>query len=55
MKNILHPKDCEKLIARIQQLHPANSRRWGVLTIEQMLAHLADPLRADLNEIDRAS
>ncbi|MEM7039959.1 MAG: DUF1569 domain-containing protein [Bacteroidota bacterium] len=48
MGNILKNADYEKVLARIEALSPENERKWGKMTVYQMLAHVADQLRGAL-------
>lgn len=50
MKNLLNYADRETLLARLQNLVPENQRKWGNLTIHEILPHLTDPLRAAMGE-----
>lgn len=39
MKNVFNPADTAEVINRINQLSPTSERRWGKMTVAQMLAH----------------
>jgi hypothetical protein len=39
MKNIFKPNDAKEVINRINKLTPTTQRRWGKMTVDQMLAH----------------
>jgi hypothetical protein len=39
MKNVFNQTDAAELINRINQLRPDTERRWGKMTVAQMLAH----------------
>jgi hypothetical protein len=50
MKNLLNPKDLREIIARLQTLRPDNRRKWGKLSIYEVLPHMTDPLRIAMGE-----
>ncbi len=50
MKNLFNLKDREDLIKRIDTLTESNSRKWGKMTVQQILPHLSDPFRYSLGE-----
>ena len=50
MKNLFRHSDREDLIKRLQTLGPSNNRKWGKMTIHQILPHLSDPIRLSLGE-----
>jgi hypothetical protein len=50
MKNLLNYPDREAILVRLQSLSLENHRKWGNLTIQQILPHLTDPLRVALHE-----
>ena len=39
MKNIFHPQITQELIARINKLTPETTPRWGIMRVDQMMAH----------------
>ncbi|MBS1548766.1 MAG: DUF1569 domain-containing protein [Bacteroidetes bacterium] len=39
MKNIFNAQDAQSYIDRINQLNARSERRWGKMTVDQMLAH----------------
>lgn len=45
MKSIARPDILAALITRLESLTPATPRRWGTLTSNEMLCHLADSAR----------
>jgi hypothetical protein len=49
MKNILQEDNCLTITERIASLTTANKRRWGIMTVEQMLAHCSDQIRLALS------
>ncbi len=50
MKNLFNQSDRENLIARLYNLHPDCQRRWGKMSVAEILPHLSDPFRATLGE-----
>ncbi len=40
MENIFDPKAVQQYIDRINQLQPDTQRKWGKMSVDQMLAHL---------------
>ena len=45
MKTLLNPKDKEQLVRRLETVRPSNPRRWGKMSAQQMVCHLADGFR----------
>jgi len=45
MKTLLNPKHKEQIIARLETVRLSNSRRWGKMSAQQMVCHLADSFR----------
>lgn len=45
MKNILNAQNREEILTRINNLKETNSRRWGKMSANEMLCHLADQIR----------
>lgn len=39
MKNIFHPQIVQELIDRINELTPETTPRWGIMRVDQMMAH----------------
>lgn len=39
MKNIFHPEVVQELIERINSLSPEHTPRWGIMRVDQMMAH----------------
>lgn len=48
MKNVAQPATLSGLESRLQALTPQSDRRWGTLTPEEMLCHLADSFESVL-------
>ena len=42
MKTLANPRDRDELLARLKTLRKDSSRRWGVMSVEQMVCHLSD-------------
>ena len=45
MKNFLNIKDKEEIVARLQRIGPGSARRWGSMSVGQMVCHLSDGYR----------
>ena len=45
MKNILIPTDRAEILERIHKLTPTSKNQWGQMNVQQMMCHMADPLR----------
>lgn len=43
MKNIFHPQIVQELIDRINELTPETTPRWGIMRVDQMMAHCCVP------------
>jgi Protein of unknown function (DUF1569) len=50
MKTLTDPTTRHELLARIDRLSPDSVRRWGTMSIEQMLTHCAEQIRICLGE-----
>ena len=50
MKNIRNKAAYEEVISRIATLKKDGKRRWGIMTVEQMLAHCSDQIRLATGE-----
>ena len=57
MKTVSDPAKLEQLVARLNALAPDTPRRWGTLTVGEMLCHLADATASVMDpassEVDR--
>ena len=42
MKSLANRRDRDELLARLKTLHKNSSRRWGVMSVDQMVCHLGD-------------
>ena len=52
MKNVLDERWRTALQARMDKLTPDAQRRWGKMTVGQMVCHVTDPLRIALGEME---
>ena len=50
MKSLARPQDQAELVARLGKLTPQTDRRWGKMTVAQMVCHLADACRMALGQ-----
>lgn len=50
MKNIRNKADNDLVVTRISALKKDSERRWGIMTVEQMLAHCSDQIRLAIGE-----
>ena len=50
MKNVLNPANYTSAVQRINSLTLQSERRWGKMTVEQMLSHCSDQVRLSLGE-----
>jgi len=50
MKTLLNPKDKEEIIARLARMQPVSQRRWGRMSVPQMVCHLSDSFRGPMGE-----
>lgn len=48
---LLAPKTAQELILRINQLQPESLRKWGNMSIEEMLVHCAAGIQMGLGEL----
>jgi hypothetical protein len=51
MRSVLNAADRNALCRRVASLTPASSARWGRLSVDRMLAHLAQSARMALGEL----
>jgi hypothetical protein len=49
-RSLADPSVGAELVARLQNLSPDTSRRWGTMTAHEMLCHLADSFRGMMGE-----
>lgn len=50
MKTLANREDRDEVMARLRRVSAASERRWGQMTVSQMLCHLADSYRVALGE-----
>ena len=50
MKNIHNKADYDEVVGRIVLLKSDSQRKWGIMTVEQMLAHCSDQIRLATSE-----
>jgi len=50
MKNLFDTKEKDELLKRLSKLTAKHQPKWGKMNAQQLVAHLADPLRAALGE-----
>jgi hypothetical protein len=48
---LFDPQDRQRILDRVSALTPASTRRWGRMTVHQVVPHMADQLRMALKEI----
>jgi len=54
MKNIFNEADNKEILQRIEKLTPASKPLWGIMTVDQMLAHCAKGAKMPTGEIKTA-
>ncbi|MBZ5721384.1 MAG: DUF1569 domain-containing protein [Acidobacteriia bacterium] len=50
MKTLLNTQDKAEIVARLQTLRPTSMRRWGKMSVLQMVCHLSDSFRGPMGE-----
>lgn len=50
MKTLARPRDKAELLQRLREVRPASLRRWGRMSVHQMVCHLADSFRMALGQ-----
>ena len=50
MKTLLNANDKAEIVRRLSAIGPASQRRWGTMTVGQMICHLSDALRVAIGE-----
>jgi len=50
MKNIIHTTDKNNIIERVNKLTLKSEKQWGKMTVEQMIVHCTDQIRAAIGE-----
>lgn len=54
MGNVLDPESRRSLRSRLRSLEAGRAARWGRMNVEQMVCHVADPMRIALGELAAA-
>ena len=52
MKTLANAADKQEILHRLTRIGPASQRRWGKMTVEQMVCHLCDAFRVCVGEKD---
>ena len=47
---LAQPADKQQIVDRLQKIQPDSQRRWGTMTVNEMLCHLADSFRVIIGE-----
>lgn len=55
MKNLCNESDRNEILNRLSALNAQSRRKWGKMTVEQILPHMADPFRVHLGEKQAAT
>jgi uncharacterized protein DUF1569 len=50
MKTLLNAQDQAEIVKRLQTLHPTSARRWGKMSVNQMICHLSDSFRGPMGD-----
>jgi hypothetical protein len=50
MKTLARPRDKDELVGRLRALRPDSVRRWGRMSVHQMVCHLCDGFRMGTGE-----
>lgn len=50
LKTLARPRDKAELVARLRMLRPDSARRWGRMSVHQMICHLCDSFRMSTGE-----
>jgi hypothetical protein len=45
VKSLARSQDAAEILSRLERLRPDSARRWGRMTVHQMVCHLADAFR----------
>ncbi len=51
MKSLADPQEARLLVDRLRHVTPQSVRRWGRMTVQEMVCHLADAYRHSMGEI----
>lgn len=52
MSSIFNQNDAQDFILRIEKLTPITQHIWGTMSVSQMLAHIQQPIKVALGEIE---
>jgi hypothetical protein len=50
MKSLANLDDQQEILQRLRGIGPASRRRWGKMTVPQMICHLSDAFRVSMGE-----
>ena len=50
MKTLANAEDMTEIVQRLKAIGSASQRRWGKMTVDEMVCHLSDAFRVALNE-----
>jgi hypothetical protein len=51
MKTLANSQDRAEIVRRLASIDPASRRRWGTMTVSQMICHLSDAFRVALGDM----
>jgi hypothetical protein len=51
-RTLANPADKQQIVERLQKIQSSSARRWGKMTAQQMICHLADSFRVTIGEKD---
>jgi hypothetical protein len=51
MPNLFAERDRDAMVRRLRTLTPQQQRRWGKMTVHQMLCHVSDQMRVALGDL----
>ncbi len=51
MPTLLAARDRDAMVRRLRTLTPQHQRRWGKMTVDQMLCHVSDQMRVALGDL----
>jgi len=52
LSSIFNKTDADQFVRRIAHLTPISQHMWGTMTVSQMLAHIQQPIKVALGEIE---
>jgi len=50
MKTLANAKDKAEIVRRLEAIGPVSRRRWGKMTVAEMVCHLSDGFRVAMSE-----